>query len=46
MKLEILREAEDELIEAVEYYEVREAGLGVRSFLFIKLDTMMCVACM
>ena len=30
MKLEILREAEDELIEAVEYYEVMEAGLGVR----------------
>ncbi len=30
MKIEILRPAEDELTEAVEYYEEIEPGLGIR----------------
>ena len=30
MRIEILREAEDELSEAVAYYEEKEPGLGVR----------------
>jgi hypothetical protein len=30
MRIEILQEAEDELNEAISYYEEREPGLGVR----------------
>ena len=30
MKIEILQKAEQELIEAIEYYEEIESGLGVR----------------